>query len=381
VKTISLVFCVYAGIVCSTTLTPGAQETRPATETPTATESGFDGTLGIQVLQPVIPIDSATFIVILLIALLALLFWLLLRWSQKSEQAAYLGQVYADSVQQFEYNRLLVPIRQKRERGEYEREVQESEWMTSHFPPEQPEPDEDLIPYLRSYYGPGGWPTTEPPAYYGYGGGGPYPPGGTQMPGDGGPGSQSRTGGLGGYTTLEDGDSWGSSGLQEGRDQSSQHMPEQIKEKYKAFRKEQHQYEKAYRKWDSDFRREVLRLYELEVNAAREKAEENAKLAIDVDFAVLRGRGHAFVLEFTAIVVIIFAAVITGVLGILTGEQIGTLLAAIAGYVLGRATTRRDVAAQEGGERARPTSEDSGGAGGAIQARRPMRAEPLKPMP
>ena len=71
----------------------------------------------------------------------------------------------------------------------------------------------------------------------------------------------------------------------------------------------------------------------------------------------MRGRGHAFVLEFTAIVVIIFAAVIAGVLKILTGEQIGTLLAAIAGYVLGRATTRRDAAAQEEGEGKTPQPE------------------------
>src|SRR5271166_4742589 len=51
------------------------------------------------------------------------------------------------------------------------------------------------------------------------------------------------------------------------------------------------------------------------------------------------GRGPSFVLEFTAIVVIIFAAVTLGILGVLSGQQIGTLLAAIAGYVLGKATS------------------------------------------
>jgi hypothetical protein len=46
------------------------------------------------------------------------------------------------------------------------------------------------------------------------------------------------------------------------------------------------------------------------------------------------------VLEFTAIVVIIFAAVILGVMGLLGDQQIGTLLAAIAGYVLGKSVAR-----------------------------------------
>jgi hypothetical protein len=39
-------------------------------------------------------------------------------------------------------------------------------------------------------------------------------------------------------------------------------------------------------------------------------------------------------------VLIIFTAAILGILDVLESEQIGTLLAAIAGYVLGRATSR-----------------------------------------
>jgi len=58
------------------------------------------------------------------------------------------------------------------------------------------------------------------------------------------------------------------------------------------------------------------------------------------DFSAIRGRGPEFVLEFTAVVVIIFAAVILGIVGQLSNEQIGTLLASIAGYVLAKATTR-----------------------------------------
>src|SRR6266436_3655483 len=78
--------------------------------------------------------------------------------------------------------------------------------------------------------------------------------------------------------------------------------------------------------------------YQKEFSAVVKEAEEAADRAADVDIAVFRGRGPTFVLEFTAVVVIIFAAMILGILGKLMSDQLGTLLAAIAGYVLGRAT-------------------------------------------
>ena len=74
----------------------------------------------------------------------------------------------------------------------------------------------------------------------------------------------------------------------------------------------------------------------IELNSGKEASEN----ALDVDFSALRGRGPEFVLEFTAVVVIIFTSVILGTLGALHSEQIGTLLAAIAGYVLGKGTAR-----------------------------------------
>lgn len=85
---------------------------------------------------------------------------------------------------------------------------------------------------------------------------------------------------------------------------------------------------------DSDIRRAKA------LEEAHALAIKSAKEGMDFDTGVLRGRGPEFVLEFTTVVVIIFAAVILGVLNVLSTEQIGTLLAAIAGYVLGRATSR-----------------------------------------
>jgi hypothetical protein len=93
--------------------------------------------------------------------------------------------------------------------------------------------------------------------------------------------------------------------------------------------------------WRQEVEDEARTRYERDLGVARAEAIERAGWAADVDLAVLRGRGAEFVLEFTTVVVIIFAAVVLGVLGILGTEQIGTLLAAIAGYVLGRATTRQ----------------------------------------
>ncbi len=81
--------------------------------------------------------------------------------------------------------------------------------------------------------------------------------------------------------------------------------------------------------------------YEEDLQKAKKEAAGLAKQAMgDADFSAIRGRGPEFMLEFTAVVVIIFAAVILGVAGQLSNEQIGTLLAAIAGYVLGKGTAR-----------------------------------------
>lgn len=80
--------------------------------------------------------------------------------------------------------------------------------------------------------------------------------------------------------------------------------------------------------------------YQDDLRAKEFKAKANAEKVLGVDFSATRGRGPEFVLEFTAVVVIIFSAVILGVLGILDSNQIGTLLAAIAGYVLGKSNSR-----------------------------------------
>jgi hypothetical protein len=97
--------------------------------------------------------------------------------------------------------------------------------------------------------------------------------------------------------------------------------------------------------WVRHARAQARDWYQTDLAEVKKVAAERAMLLLDVDFSALRGRGPEFVLEFTAVVVIIFAALVLGVLGVLDSHQIGTLLAAIAGYVLGKATSRNQAAA------------------------------------
>jgi hypothetical protein len=65
------------------------------------------------------------------------------------------------------------------------------------------------------------------------------------------------------------------------------------------------------------------------------------------------GGGWVFVLEFTTIIFIVFAVLALGLLGVLTAEPIATILAAVAGYVLGKSTDIRGAGGEEirrGGE-------------------------------
>jgi len=69
---------------------------------------------------------------------------------------------------------------------------------------------------------------------------------------------------------------------------------------------------------------------------ARKSAEDFVPKSMDIS---LLGGGWSFLLEFSTVIVIIFTLLILGVLGFLEGQQIAPILAAIAGYVLGKATS------------------------------------------
>ena len=51
------------------------------------------------------------------------------------------------------------------------------------------------------------------------------------------------------------------------------------------------------------------------------------------------GISGSFFIELTAILTIIFGIILLGLVGVLDGQQIAPILAAIAGYVLGKTTS------------------------------------------
>jgi len=73
---------------------------------------------------------------------------------------------------------------------------------------------------------------------------------------------------------------------------------------------------------------------ELEATA-KKRAESFVPKSMDIS---LLGGGWAFLLEFSTVIVIIFTLLILGIAGVVSGKDITTILASVAGYVLGRAT-------------------------------------------
>jgi hypothetical protein len=227
--------------------------------------------------------SSEAFILVLVVfGLLAVLFVLLLWWAGRLERTSYLGVLYRESVEEVEYRRLASRITEKFASGGYREDVeQDKEWMAANPRPSFP---------------------SAPPS--------PYPRSGTI-----GGTSPTRITGPNFHSEMSADDRL------------------KVQEEYDRQKRE-------YDEWDRRADDAARALYRQALADARKKALERANQAANVDLAVLRGRGAEFVLEFTTIVVLIFAATALGILGILETQQIGTLLAAIAGYVLGRASTR-----------------------------------------
>jgi hypothetical protein len=82
---------------------------------------------------------------------------------------------------------------------------------------------------------------------------------------------------------------------------------------------------------------------------AKNKVEIRTPKGMDVSFL---GGGWTFLLEFSTVIVIIFSLVILGFLGTLDGTQIAPILAAIAGYVLGKTASELGKGKEESGKAA-----------------------------
>lgn len=230
---------------------------------------------------------EAVVLVVLVFCLLAFLFWLLLRWSHRLDQASYLGEIYKESVEDFERKRLAGGYTEKYRAGGYHNEVEHCDsWVKEHKKPLPPP-------------GSGAWTNVFA---------GDYP--------------------RRGRTTLDD------------PDRNMRPLGSSSEAPSGEQRADYDDYRAKIETWHDEVDAEARKRYQKDLDDAENLARERAGRAIDVDLSALRGRGAEFVLEFTTVVVIIFTAIVLGILHILDNQQIGTLLAAIAGYVLGRATTR-----------------------------------------
>ena len=99
-------------------------------------------------------------------------------------------------------------------------------------------------------------------------------------------------------------------------------------------------------RWVGQAKYQIDGWYQEELAPVQAEAQKIADSEVTgSDFASLRGRGPEFILEFTALVILIISATILGLSFILENQQIGTLLAAIAGYVLGKSATQSRPAA------------------------------------
>lgn len=228
----------------------------------------------------------------LMIVVLGWLFWLQFIYQRKLDQTTYLGEIYYDSVLTFERGRLGAQYADKWAKHGYHQEAIADE------PP--PSLDKSLAEFDERF-GYGDLQSLKnryiSEAFY--------------------PGS-----------TVPVGESAGR--------QASEGDSDPLRKEYEIKASD---FRRRFKEWKEQIETKARQAYQGDLEKARFEAEKRTDTAINLtEVSLLRGQGPQFVLEFTALIVIIFLAVVLGVLGVLKEQQLGTLLAAIAGYVLGRAT-------------------------------------------
>ena len=330
-----------------------------------------------------IPLTSwqQTGLAISLMVLMAWIMYLLMEYSHIREKTGYLGPLFKEWLKDSESVRRKKPFDEKWRRGEYHIGViLDSSWIEKKAERKFPVPEEELINAEVNTYGFSSARDVSRTKYVERisnrqsqdGTGMPalqeiYRPSQSFAYGDRKPGSnrdpdQSGTGGLGGSDLP--GGRGDEDVLLRDIDPSKMEKNElaavltREREKRKAAEKRRNQLMELEALWEK-FQRKLHNWEELVIDEANKrfdqdkmKAEKDAEDAADralgqIDFAALHGRGPEFLLNFTALIVIIFAATVLGIIEVLGKEHLGTLLAAVAGYVLGREVTRpRDHASE-----------------------------------
>lgn len=91
-----------------------------------------------------------------------------------------------------------------------------------------------------------------------------------------------------------------------------------------------------FRRWAEEERLRYAELRRKGEADAQARAERRVPASIDIS---LLGGGWSFLLEFSTVIVIIFILLCLGILNSITGKDLTTILASIAGYVLGKASS------------------------------------------
>jgi hypothetical protein len=118
--------------------------------------------------------------------------------------------------------------------------------------------------------------------------------------------------------------------------------PEEIQHIEEAFDKSREEREKQERtqrepfdKWAAEERERYVALRQEAEQTALKNAKNRVPKTMDIS---LLGGGWSFLLEFSTVIIIIFILLCLSILNALTGKEAITILASIAGYVLGKAS-------------------------------------------
>lgn len=263
---------------------------------------------------------SAVAVVIVMVGLVAWVFWLFIQFGRRLYERGYLGPLTSDALARAEIARQEDALREDLRTGKFATDVDVSteDFRKRYNIPLNVTPP-DLIPGVE---------IDETGRIL-------------RRVGESEPGTGTGTG-------------WGDSPDKDYRNLDSKKLLEELEQAREASKPEGSNAKSAYfiqqeinRRFTEGYRQAQLDAYRQERRTVRDQAREHALTLIPgIDVSAFGG-GWIFVLEFTTIIFIIFATLALGFVGVLGAEQIGTILAAIAGYVLGKSTTIRGAAGQE----------------------------------
>ncbi len=220
-------------------------------------------------------------LVVFVLLVLGYLFWVMIVYSNRIAQTGPLGIQIVDALNEVRRQRVMKSLGEKWDAGEYHKEVLSDQvWMSEHASPAIPDELE------------GDWASRD---------------------------ARRQLRQRGRIGTLPPG---------------YEDEPEQIKKLSESYLATLRGLEEIY---DAEARR---RFAEEQRTLLAPQMRADKSIIRYFDFPSVAGQGPEFVLRFTALVTIIFAVIALSILGLLDPDQAGTILAAIAGYVLGQASAR-----------------------------------------